>query len=90
MLVHNILQINVCHASYQYFLYQEHCKNTRNSKCSGCLPRIRTEYAKERLLLNGANILNELPVAARTSENILAIREVLNIIFLQDFDMLIL
>ena len=47
VLVHNVLQNNVCHDLSQYFLYQEHCKNPRNNKCSVCLPRIRTECARK-------------------------------------------
>ena len=69
MLVHDMLQNNVQHAVSQYFLYQEHCKNTRSNSCSVCLPRIRTEYARKGFYYMGAKIFNELPVAARISDN---------------------
>ena len=81
MLVRNILQSNVCRALSQYFLYQEHCKNTRNNKSSVCLPQIRTEYARKGFYYMGAKIFNELIVAARISDNLFAFRESLNIIF---------
>ena len=77
MLVHNILQNNVS----QYFLFQEHSKNTRNNKCSACLPGIRTECARKGFYYMGAKIFNELPVAARISDNLFAFREILSIIF---------
>ena len=81
MLVHNVLQNNVCHALSQYFMYQEHCKNTRNSKCSVCLPRIRTECARKGFYYMGAKIFNELPVAGRMSDNLFHFRGILDIIF---------
>ena len=37
-----------------------------------------------------ANIFNELPVAARISENLFAFREILNIIFVEDFNTLMI
>ena len=69
VLVYNVLQNNVCHALNQYFLYQEHCKNTRNNHCSECLPRIRTECARKGFYYMGAKTFNELSLSARTSDN---------------------
>ena len=69
VLVYNVLQNNVCHALNQYFMYQEHCKNTRNNHCSVCLPRIKTEYARKGFFYMGAKTFNELPLSARTSDN---------------------
>ena len=65
VLVHNVLQNNVCHALSQYFTYQEHCKNTRNNRYSVCLPQIRTEYARKGFFYMGAKTFNELPLTAR-------------------------
>ena len=82
MLVHNVLQNNVCHALSQYFAYQEPCKNTRNNKYSVCLPRIRTEYARKGFFYMGAKTFNELPLTARMSDNAFAFREMMNNIYL--------
>ena len=74
MLAHNILQSNVCHAFSKYFIYQEHSKNTRNNKYRICLPRLRTEYARKGFFYMGSMIFNELPLAARMSDNVLNFR----------------
>ena len=81
VLVYDVLQNNVCHALSQYFMYQEHCKNTRNNKCSVCLPRIRTEYARKGFFYMGAKTFNELPLSARTSDNASAFRKIMNSIY---------
>ena len=81
MLVHNVPQNNVCHALSQYFIYQEHCKNTRNNKYSVCLSRIRTEYARKGFFYMGAKTFNELPLTARMSDNVLAFREIMDNIY---------
>ena len=81
MLVHNVLQNNVCHALSQYFTYQDHCKDTGNNKCSVCLPRIRTEYARKGFFYMGAKIFNELPLTARMSDNVFAFRGIMNNIY---------
>ena len=78
MLVHNVVQNNVCHALSQYFTYQEHCKNTRNNKCSVCLPRIRTDYARKGFFYMGAKTFNELPLTARMSDNVFTFRDAIN------------
>ena len=77
MLAHNILQNNVCHAFSKYFIYQEHSKNTRNSKYRICLPRLRTEYARKCFLYMGAMIFSELPLAASMSDNVLNFRKIM-------------
>ena len=81
MLVHNVLQNNVCHALSQYSKHQEHCKNTRNNGYSVCLPRIRTEYARKGFFFMGARTFNELPLTARMSDNVLAFREIIDNIY---------
>ena len=77
MLAHNMLQNNVCHAFSKYFIYQEHSKNTRNNKDRICLPRLRTEYARKGFFYMGAMIFNELPLAARMSDNVLNFRKIM-------------
>ena len=76
MLAHNILQNNVCHAFSKYFIYQGHTKNTRNNKYGIYLPRLRTEYARKGFFYMGAMIFNELPLAARMSDNVLNLRKI--------------
>ena len=78
VLVHNVLQNNVCHALSQYFTYQEHCKNTRNNKYSVCLPQIRIKYVRKGFFHMGAKTFNELPLTARISDNVFAFREIMN------------
>ena len=72
VLVHNVLQNNVCHALSRYFTYQGHCKNTRDNRYSLCLPLIRTEYARKGFFYMGAKTFNELPLAASMSGNVFA------------------
>ena len=81
MLVHNVLQNNVCHALSQYFTYQDHCKDTRNNKCSVCLPQIRTEYARKGFFYMGGKTFNELPRTARMSGNVFAFRGIMTNIY---------
>ena len=81
MLAHNILQNNVCHAFRKYFIYQEHSKNTRNNKYRICLPRLRTEYAGKGFFYMSAMIFNELPLAARMSDNVLNFRKIMKNVY---------
>eukprot|EP00794_Sanderia_malayensis_P001521 gene1521-1682_t len=81
VLVYNILQNNVCHALNQYFMCQEHCKNTRNNHCSVYLPRIRTEYARKGFYYMGAKTFNELPLSARTPDNASDFMKIMNTIY---------
>ena len=63
-----------CHPSSQYFIYQEHSKNARNSKYSiYCLPRLKTEFARK-----GTKIFSEPPLAAKMFDNALAFRKIIN------------
>ena len=55
-----------------------------------CRPRIRTEYARKGFYYMGANIFSELPVTARISESLFAFREILNNMFVEDVNMLII
>ena len=75
MLTHNILQNNVCHAFSKYFIYQEHSKNKRNNKYRIYIPRLRTKYARKGFFYKGAMTFNELPLAARMSDNVLNFRK---------------
>ena len=58
----------------------DHCKETRENKCCVRLPQIRTE--------NGAKTFNELLLTATMSENVFGFREIINNIYLSDFNML--
>ena len=83
MLVHNVLQNNVCHA-----LSTEQClpilyisrtlQNTKNNKYIVSLPRTRTEYARKGFFYMGAKTLDELPLTVRMSDNVFASREIIN------------
>ena len=77
MLAHNILQNNVCYDFSKYFIYQEHSKNTRNNEYRICIPRLRTKYARKGFFYMCALIFNELPLAARMSDNVLNFRKIM-------------
>ena len=55
---------NICHGFSEYLKYQEHSNNTRN-KCSVCLPRLRTEYARKGFFYMDAKILMNFHLVQR-------------------------
>ena len=80
MLVHSVLQNNICYALGQYFTYQEHGMNTRNNKysVSVCLPQFRTGYARKGFFYMRVKTSNELPLTTRMVNNLLPFREIIN------------
>ena len=69
ILVHNILNNDICDALQSHITTHEHIKTTRNNKCLATLPRIKTEYARKGFYYMGAKVYNNLPIDIRTVEN---------------------
>ena len=69
ILVHNILNNDICDALQNHITTHEHTKTTRNNKCLATLPRIKTEYARKGFHYMGAKLYNNLPIEIRTVEN---------------------
>ena len=69
VLVHNILNNDICDALQSHITTHEHIKTTRNNKCLATLPRIKTEYGRKGFYYMGAKLYNDLPINVRTAEN---------------------
>ena len=69
VLVHNILNNDICDSLQSHITTHEHIKTTRNNKCLATLPRIKTEYARKGFYYMGAKLYNDLPIDVRTAEN---------------------
>ncbi len=67
VLVHDILNNDVCDALKNHFLTHAHTKTTRNNKCLATLPSIKTEYARKGFYYMGAKLYNDLPKDLRTA-----------------------
>ena len=69
VLVHNILNNDICDALQSHFSRHAHIKTTRNNKCLATLPSIKTEYARKGFHYMGAKLYNDLPIDVTTAEN---------------------
>ena len=69
VLVHNILNNDICDALQSHITTHEPIKTTRNNKCLATLPRIKTEYGRKGFYYKGAKLYNDLPINVRTAEN---------------------
>ena len=69
VLVHNILNNDICDSFQSHITTHEHIKTTRNNKCLATLPRIKTDYARKGFYYMGAKLYNDLPIDVRTAEN---------------------
>ena len=59
VLVHNILNNDICDSLQSHITTHEHIKTTRNNKCLATVTRIKTEYAQKGFPCN--KIPFELP-----------------------------
>ena len=69
VLVHNIMNNNICVALQSHFKKHAHIKTTRNNNCSAPLPKINTEYARQGFFYMGAKLYNNLPTSVRPAAN---------------------
>ena len=69
VLVHNIMNNDICVALQSHFKKHAHIKTTRNNNCSATLPKINTEYARQGFFYIGAKLYNNLPTSVRTASN---------------------
>ena len=69
VLVHNIMNNDICVALQSHFKKHAHIKTTRNNNCSATLPKINTEYARQGFFYMGAKLYNNLPKSVRTAAN---------------------
>ena len=90
MLVHSVLQNDISYALSQYFMYQEHCENKRNDKCSVRFPRVRTESVSKGIFYIVATAFDELPLSARMTDNAFAFRKIMINIHVQGLITLII
>ena len=81
VLVHNIMNNDICVALQSHFKKHAHIKTTRNNNCSATLPKINTEYARQGFFYIGAKLYNNLPTSVRTAANGKDFKEKLDIIF---------
>ena len=69
VLVHNILNNDICDSLQSRITTHDQIKTTKNNNCIATFPRIKTEYARKGFYYMKTKLYNDLPIDVRTAEN---------------------
>ena len=69
MILLDLDDILMIYALQNHITTHEHKKTTRNNKCLGTLPRVKTEYAHKGFYHMEAKLYSDLLIDVRTAKN---------------------
>ena len=76
-IVRKCIDSEICFDFINYFVKQDHAKNTRNNKYMLKLPQVKLELAKNSFYFMGARIYNELPLHLRKEQSYMKFKNLL-------------